>query len=291
MEKLEIGSGGKVVRFLTKDNVKLNGLLFAKPGYGKTCMIYLHGMGGSMISGISLALAQDIQKDISVFSFSNRGHDIVSSVSKFRGGRRKRLIAGLNYERFEDSVNDVAGAIDALSRLGYRKFVLCGHSTGCQKAIHYQYRRQDRRVIAVVLLGAADDYNTYKRELGRRYGKMLAECRRLMRSGKGSVVPDASIGFSAQRLDSVIDLERVEARILNYNGEMKEYASITAPILAIFGSEEEYRLMPIRRYLEILDVRSRSRRFTGMEIEGASHSFIGKEKELSKKIYGWICKL
>lgn len=291
MNKIDVESSGKVVRFLTEDDVRLNGLLFSKSRSEKSCIIYLHGMGGSIINGLALALAKGIGNGISVFSFNNRGHDVVSSAWRFKGKNGKRFLAGLNFEKFEDSVYDIAGAIDALSRLGYRRFILCGHSTGCQKAAYYQYKRKDRRVCAIVLLAPSDDYNFYIHQFGRKYKKLLAECRKLMRSGKGDAVPDPDVGFSAQRLDSIINIDRVEARMFDYNGKLKEFGSITAPVLAIFGSDEEYKLMPVRRYLEILDVKSNSRRFRSIEIEGATHSFMGKEEELVKRVYEWLSEL
>jgi alpha-beta hydrolase superfamily lysophospholipase len=290
MDGIETVSGGIVIRFLAKDNVRLSGLLFPGHGRGKGCVIYVHGMGGSMINGISLALARNLG-DLALFSFNNRGHDVVSSAWRLTGRKRRRVLAGLNFERFEESVHDLSGAIGALSRLGYSRFVLCGHSTGCQKAIYYQHKRQDRRIFAIVLLGPCDDYNLNRRRLGRRYGKVLAECKRLINSGRGNVVPDSAAGLSAQRLDSVIDLDRAEARLFNYDGELKEFGSITTPVLAVFGSEEENKLMPVKRYLEILDVKSGSCRFRGLEIKGANHSFEGKEDELSEEVYGWISGL
>lgn len=290
MGRIERGSTGRVIRFLTKDNVRLNGILYSKSST-KNCIVYLHGMGGSMISGISFGLAQNLGKDISLFSFNNRGHDTVSSFSRFNGKKRKRFTAGLNFEKFEDSVYDISGAIDALSKLGYRKFVLCGSSTGCQKAAYYQYKTQDKRVSALVLLGPADDYNLHRKELGKRYGNLLAECKRLIKSGKSDAIPDPALGFSAQRLDSQLNPKRTEARMFDYNGDLREFGSIKAPVLAVFGSNEEFKLMPIKRYLELLDVRSNSVRFRGLIIDGAGHSFEGKEKELSKEVYSWLSKI
>lgn len=288
MDRIEVGSQGKVVRFFAKDYVRLNGLLFSKSGREKTCMIYIHGMAGSMINGISLALAKGAGKDMALFSFNNRGHDVVSSAWRIKGRNRKRVMAGLHFERFEDSAYDIAGAIDAMSRLGYRKFVLCGHSTGCQKAAYYQYKTRDRRICALVLLGPCDDYNLNRVGLGRKYRKTLAECRKLVHSRRGDSVPDDGMGYSAQRLDSLLDLDRVEARLFNYNGDLKEFGSISTPILAVFGSMDRHRLMPVKRYLEILDVKSRSKRFRSLEMDGATHSFEGKEKELAKEIYKWL---
>lgn len=287
MEKVEVGGSGKAVRFLASDGFRLSGLLFGKGKTAKTCMIYLHGMGGSMINGISLAFAKNAGSECAFFSFSNRGHDLVSSLWRFSGGKRKRLIAGLAFEKFEDSMQDIGGAMDALQKLGFRRFILCGHSTGCQKAIYYQYKKSDKRVVGIALLAPADDYNLNKKDYGRNYSAMLSKCKEMIRKGKGNEVVDRKLGFSAQRLDSILDQRRAEARIFDYNGKLSEFASVKTPILAVFGSEEEHKLMPVKRYLEILDVRSSSIRFRSCEMPGADHSFFSREEELAAYVNKW----
>lgn len=291
MAEIEIGSSGKVMRFMTKDRIRLTGILFHKSPAAKTCIIFLHGMGSSMVNNVSLAFPAVLSKDFAFFSFNNRGHDAVFNTSRILGKKRKRFTAGTNFEKFEDSVYDIKGAIDALSKLGYKRFVLCGHSTGCQKAIYYDYKTHDKRVLAIILLSPADDYNMHKKELGKGYSELMNRCKKLIRSGKPDVVPDEMIGFSAQRLDSVLNLNRIEARIFNYNGELVEFGSVKTPILAVFGSDEEYALMPVRRYLNILDIKSRSERFRKLEIVDANHSFEGREIELVKKVNSWLSEL
>jgi pimeloyl-ACP methyl ester carboxylesterase len=175
--------------------------------------------------------------------------------------------------------------------MGFSRFVLCGHSTGCQKAIYYQYRAQDRRVAGLVLLGPADDYNGYKKEFGKDFEKILAKCKKLIKDGKGNTqLPEASF-FSASRMASLIDQKNVEARLLDYNGKLAEFGKIRIPILAVFGSEEEHRLMPVKKYLEILDAKSNSRRYSGLVIYGANHGFYWKEDELLEGINKWISGL
>ncbi|MDE1768883.1 MAG: alpha/beta fold hydrolase, partial [Candidatus Micrarchaeota archaeon] len=246
---------------------------------------------GSFVSSIVGALANALPQGFGLFSFNNRGHDQVSSMSKFIGAKRVRFRAGTSFEKFEDSVYDIGGAIDAMQKLGFRKFILCGHSTGCQKAIYYQYKMHDRRVSGIALLGPADDYNLLKKQLGRRYAVVKGKCKRLISKGKGEVIPDLEIGLCAQRLDSQINLGRVEARLLDYSGPMKEFGAIKVPILAVFGSEEEYRLMHVDKHLDILSRKSRSMHFSKLVIPDANHSFTSNETVLAKNIYAWAAAL
>lgn len=280
-----------IIRFVTKDRARLSGILFRNPRGSKTCVVFLHGMTSSFINNLSMALASGLDENIGLFSLNTRGHDCISSIAKVVKGKRRDIIAGTYFEKFEDSLYDLRGAIDMLSKRGFSRFVLCGHSTGCQKALYYQYKTQDRRVAGLVLLGPADDYNGYRKEFGKNFGKVLAKCRRLIKEGKGNTqLPEAS-WFSASRMVSLIDQKNVESRLLDYNGKLAEFSKIKIPILAVFGSEEEHRLMPVEKYLEILDAKSNSRRYSGLVIYGANHGFYWKEGELVKEINTWLSSI
>ncbi|MCL4364848.1 alpha/beta fold hydrolase [Candidatus Marsarchaeota archaeon] len=281
---------GRIVRFSTSDGVRLCGMLFGDV-HGKSCIVFVHGMGSSLFTNPSFALASARRNGIAFFSFNNRGHDSVSSLSRISGKRKTRIMGGTNFERFEESVYDIRGALDAMGRLGFRNFVLCGHSTGCQKAVYYKYRTEDRRAKALVLLGAADDYEIFRKMLGGDFGKTLLLCRRMMESGKGNRIASDKIGFSAQRLDSVIDMDRVESRIFNYEGPLKEFGGIRIPVLAVFGSMEEYAAMPVRKYLDILRSRTSSVQYSDIVIGGANHSFDGHLDELAAVVSKWTAKV
>lgn len=289
MSSMSLSKEGRIVRFLARDGVRLNGILFGK-GSGD-CVIFVHGMESSLFTNTSFAFASASRRGSAFFTFNNRGNGSVSSFRKMTGRKKTRIIAGTYLERFEDSVYDIEGAIDAMRRLGFRNFILCGHSTGCQKVMYYQYRKRDRRIKALVLLGPCDDYNMHRKRLGRKYAKVSGLCRRLAGERKGNIFIGDASGFSAQRLDSVLNLGRVEARLLNYDGPLKEFGALTVPILAVFGSDEENVVKPVRKYLEILDIRSSSRRFRGLMIDGANHSFENREAELVGRVNEWIDEL
>ncbi len=278
MENSPLGSKSSIVTFLASDGLKLSGILSSSPRSGRLCLIFIHGLNGSAFSHLALHLASHTASGTSVFSINSRGHDIVSGFSKRTGKLWKRKRIGASLERFEDSVFDIKGAIAALSGLGFRRFILCGHSTGCQKALNYQYKTKDRRVKGLVLLAPTDDYNLDVKRLGRDYGHVLSECRKMIRKGCRDMPAPKGQGMSAQRLDSILNPRRVEGRLFNYNGELREFRSITVPILAVFGSNEEYALKAPSEYLRILEDATSSEKFASLLIEGATHSFDGKEK-------------
>lgn len=279
---------GRMVSVVTRDGFRIAGFLTGSRK-DRYCIVYIHGMGSNFYRKRVLLLADYLSKrGISFLSLDTRGHDSAATVQKENGDSR---LIGTNFERFEESEFDIAAAIDALEGIGYDKVLLCGSSTGCQKSVYYQYRHKDRRVRGLILIGAGDDHNINRKELGKRFSGVAALCRKMLRERKGEMT-NAMIpsGFSAQRFDSVANLKRVEARIFNYDGPMKEFGSLKVPVYAIFGSEEEYALKGVKEYLRILGERC-SARFDSLIVKGGDHVLSGKEKELGAAIAKWTSSL
>src|SRR5271154_6414168 len=100
----EMVGNAKIIRFVTKDRIRLSGILFSRHAGAKTCVIWLHGMTGTMIGNIPFAFASGLGSGLAFFSLNNRGHDCVASFRKVTKGKGKSLIAGTYYEKFIDSV-------------------------------------------------------------------------------------------------------------------------------------------------------------------------------------------
>ena len=289
MDTSSLGKRSMVLRFESQDGLSLTGILSSNAS-GSTCIIFIPGMGSGVFANVGLALSS-ATSNASVFLANNRGMGIVSSFSKRKGRMRSKFIAGTQLERFEDSIFDIKGAVNTVSRLGYKKIILCGHSTGCQKAAYYLYKTHDRRVKGVVLAAPTDDHNLFIKSLGKNAPRIAKECLRLVKSGRGDSIAPGGTGFSAQRLDSIINPKRIEGRLFNYEGSLKEFGKIKTPILAIFGSNEENSVKDVAECLDLLEKKSTSRSFSKKLIPAADHSFHGKEKALSSAIAAWISRL
>ncbi len=288
MDTSYLGKRSMVVRFEASDGLGLTGVLSSNER-SKTCIIFIPGMGSGAFANVGLALAT-AKPNAAVFLANNRGMGLVSGFPKRTGRTRRRFLAGTQLERFDDSIFDIKGAVNAASRLGYRKIILCGHSTGCQKAAYYLYKRADSRVKGVVLVAPTDDHNLFIKNLGGKASSIAKECLRMVRSGRGNAPAPGGSGLSAQRLDSILNPKRIEGRLFNYEGSLEEFGQIRIPILAIFGSEEENSTRNVAKCLDLLEKSSTSRNFSKKLIRGADHSFHGKEKALSSAINAWISR-
>ena len=288
MREVRLGAFSKIVEFQASDGLVLKGLLSGKKRGNGSCMIVIHGMSGSAFSSVPLALAGNMPRNFDVLLFNNRGYGMLSGFSRQVGRTKKRMLIGTNMERFEECVYDIAGALSAMKKLGYRKFVICGHSTGCQKAAYYMFRTKDNRVSAAVFVAPCDDYNLIRSRLGNKYGKVKENCRRMIMSGHGNKIAEGGSGFSAQRLDSVINHKRPEARIFDYSGRLDEFRAIKKPILTVFGENEENMILDIREAMEILRSKTDSSKFSSAIIPGADHSFEGMESALAEAVWSWV---
>jgi pimeloyl-ACP methyl ester carboxylesterase len=239
-----------------------------------TLLVLVHGMGGNFYRS-SLKkqwLLQCGRFGFDVLTFNTRGSD--------------RAVA---FERFADCVADIEAALAAGRRLGYHRFVLLGHSTGCQKITLYQARRQNPAVRALVLAAPADDLAICRRDLGRRYAYWLNHARQLVKRGKGkTLLPMLYEKFSARRFLSIADPASLEAQLFNYAGPMRHFRSLRCPIIAFLGACEEFACLSVEKMGEILRAKTRSGNFHFFLVRGGDHGFHGHERATAARVLRWL---
>ncbi len=252
----------------------LDGFWVRGPRRAHTLLLYVHGMGGSFYRSEfkKEMMRQAPTRGLDVLSFNNRGAE--------------KAVAS---ERFSDCLADLDAAADFAESRGYRRLVLFGHSTGCQKITWWQHRRRDRRVAALVLAGIGDDYAIARRDLGRSFDAAVARARAWVRQGRTDrPLPGKCLGFTAPRFLSVADPRQVEARLFNFAGPLREFAALRPPVLALLPEREEYACQPVPALAEQLRARSRSRRFGALIVPEADHSFHGVEPAAVRATLDWL---
>ena len=286
---------GELVSFLSSDRLRLSGFLARPKIRSRKGIIYLHGLQGTFYRSNSMnVIAQEsVRNGFNFLTIELRGsYNLVGMTKKI--GRKTRWVSeGGFIEKFEECVYDIDGAIKYLGSLGINEIVLMGHSTGCQKIVYYQYKKKNRKVKALVLLAPGDDLNTQKSHSGRNFNKIIRHLKELYRSDKNAVVPYkySKLAFSARRFLSFSDLNFVESRIFNYElQKLKEFGSVKVPVLAVFGSRDNYAVRPVKEYMRILEKNSGSKTFNYFIIKGADHGFDKREKQLSECVVGWLKK-
>jgi pimeloyl-ACP methyl ester carboxylesterase len=253
----------------------LDGFWCHKQTCQRTLLIFVHGMYSNFYrSQLKKAFFQNASAyGCDVLSFNTRGAELE-----------------VVNERFEDCLEDIQAAIDFGRRNGYRRFILAGHSTGCQKIVFFQARRQCRDVKGLILLAPGDDYAIARREAGNRFAHLVQTARARVEAGRGDEVmrPKACLGFTARRYLSIADPARSEAKVFNYDGRLYHFRHVRAPMLLLFGSEEQYACLPVPEMHARLRAAHRSARFNDFIVPGADHSFHGVEAETARYALEWV---
>jgi alpha-beta hydrolase superfamily lysophospholipase len=292
---------GEIVSFAATDGAMLYAMRCRPKRKSRTAIINLHGLQGAFYKGFLSAETgkEFVNRGFTFMSIQQRGSYKTFKLNTYKGGKWGLMTAGGDIEVFEDCVKDIEGAIKYLVKTGIKRIYLQGHSSGCQKAAYYVYKRMDRRVKGIILLGPCDDYNMWKK------GNPYNAWGRSKKTGFSEAVSFAKakartnprfpmdtkydkIRMSAKRFLSVADLKNVEARLLNYDSKMAEFGRIRIPILVAFGSNDEYLVKPARKCLEILGRNTGSSDFMGVLFKGTNHAFRNKEKKLGRFAADWI---
>jgi len=138
-----------LVRFITKDNLRLDGLLWYPTKPTTRVIIHVHGTAGNFYENLFLDTmhTEFTAKGWAFLAFNNRGAND----------------EGAQTEIFEDCETDIVAAIEFCKKQGFTEIVLQGHSYGCNKVTWYAL--QTGFAGKIVLL-APCDMVAIKREAG-----------------------------------------------------------------------------------------------------------------------------
>lgn len=112
----------------TKDNLCLPMIHF-NSNEKDICVIFIHGMRQTIIDNYFTTVWGNIlvENNIGFLYEHNRGHSIEND-TLMKDGSYARY--GCMYEIFEDCILDIDLAINKAKELGYKRFILMGHSYG-----------------------------------------------------------------------------------------------------------------------------------------------------------------
>jgi len=280
---------GELVPFATKDGLILHGFLARPKTKCDKALLHVHGLYSTFYrSKYAMELGKAaVNNGFNFLTIEQRGSYAAFGIKRKKGRKTIGFQGGGAYEKFENCIYDIEGAIRLLGKFKIRKIYLEGHSTGCQKVTYYQYKKKDKRVKGIVLLAPADDFNFRKKDLGKKFNEAV----RYARSHKKALMPSRYIKgiMTTKRFLSFSDQRFVEARLFNYDRQkLLEFSRIKEPVLAVFGSKEQYEIKPVKEYMKILKKNSNSRHFNSLIINGADHGFNGKENELADSVVKWL---
>ena len=287
------GLKGELVRIDTKDKLELQGILYEPETKTSKVVIHIHAWVGNFYENLFLdyIAKEAVSKGFAFLSFNNRGAGFVTDFIKKQKDKRAYFRCGGSTAKFEDGIIDLSAGIDFVSKRGYKQVILEGHSLGCQKSAFYQYKTQDKRVKGLVLLAPVDDIAYVKGLLGGKYEKNLETARKMVKNGKGDEPVPNGLAFcpmlNARKYLDLADPTTMHGKIMDYSGDLTELKQIKVPVLAVFGSKDDYEKEP-KKTLNFLE---NALSWDTKLIKNIDHWFFDKEKEIGKSIVSWLEKM
>jgi pimeloyl-ACP methyl ester carboxylesterase len=264
----------ELARIKTEDGIALTGLLY-QPQRGETRagVVMIHGYGGNFYTDVMSFLPRSLAlRGIAALAINMRGHDL-----------------GPKRDRFEESRQDIAAAVNDMARRGIRPIFLYGHSMGTNRVLYYLAATGDSRVAGAILSGPPGNLFEWNvRVFGREAAsRVLREAQDLVAAGRGDqwmVVDLGPLGKAFYTAHHVVSLRGP----LSVSDPFRNVARITRPILVIHGLAD--RLADPAVADELRRSAPAPAQITVILIPGAEHSFRDHEKPLEEAVYTWLVR-
>jgi pimeloyl-ACP methyl ester carboxylesterase len=288
----------------TEDGLRLQGVHYQGLD---TCVLLVHGMSGNFLENYFGSILGEVlsAKGIGFIYSHNRGYNHVNDIStkdltdkKVNGHKKNRC--GVVYERFEDCLFDIEAWVNEVRNLGYQKIILAGHSLGCNKVIHYLFKKRPKDITGLILLSPPDMVANGK-EAGKSkvYDDLLSEAKKNVSVGNPRKLLSKELWnwyiLSSQTfVDLFEDFGPADNLPLMRNPEVfPELASVAVPVLAVMGEYDNIVVRSLKEDMDLLAEKSTSApSFTKVFLSGANHCYEDKEEELASEVVKWIkfCK-
>ncbi|MDE1865681.1 MAG: alpha/beta hydrolase [Candidatus Micrarchaeota archaeon] len=283
------------IRVTTSDNLILQGLFSEPKASTDSVILHIHGMSGNFWENgfIKTMLSEYPKNGVAFLTVETRGSEVIRFFGKTDGNFVK---IGNAYEIFEECTKDIQAWIDLLSKNGYKRIYLQGHSLGCSKIAYYQSTKNDRRVKALLFISAADMLGLVlnPRDLPL-HTRHIAESENLVGKGKGGeLLPDALWATNQVSAKTYLNFfsKTAKTAIFNYYDAKLGFATIktiTIPMLSIFGTKDDGIVTDPYKSNEILKENAiKSPKFVGVVFDGAQHSYAGFEDQIVESVLKFI---
>lgn len=266
--------------------------LWHGPEKPRRVIVWVHGLGSSAFSIFNL-VEKLVDGETAVLTFNNRGHDVVSRISRKTRKKRKVEYGGAAHEVFTDCVDDINGAIRFVRKLGVKETYLAGHSTGCQKSIYWA-AKGGKGVRGIILLAPVSDSAAGISKYGtKKIARAMQSARTLIARGKKhQLLPDDVWPelLDAQRFLSLYSTNSVE-EIFPYAQKGKQPSllqKIKVPILTLWAEKDEYSNRAAKEVANWFTEHIRAKKSEVHAIRRAGHSFKGQEKETVQCIRSFL---
>jgi pimeloyl-ACP methyl ester carboxylesterase len=272
----------ELVTITAPDGAELDGAHYTSEGdaraLGERKVVYLiHGRTMSFLTGLPRAVPPVlVPEGYDAFALNQRASGVIAFRDDLRGRGDARSSCA-------DVLADVKAGLDHLTRLGYRKLILVGHSSGAFFAGHHGVREPG--VEALVLASPYPFCNAIPLPRAE-WDPILAQARQLVADGKGDqliLLPPSRIGFTTWAISAATALEALKSPpppLFVALGQWKR------PTLVFYGDA------PLERVLQDL-AKPLLGPAEGREVQsfpGTDHFYKGRIDTVTAAIKAWLLK-
>ncbi len=282
---------------LTKDGIKLAGIVAYPKKGGKTAVIWVHGFTSKFYSGNTRnqELAKSCLKQGSAFaSFNNRGQDVAVHFYKTDDAV---VFGGAGFEKFTDCIYDIDAYVKFFLVKGYKEIVLIGHSTGANKVAYYLSQKPHKAVRGGVLAAPISDIAGTRNQLGaKKFDALVASVKKQAQGKSGDTIVRVPVDpgiLTYDRFLSMYTPGMPEDMFPYYSDKpWPLFRKITKPLLVAIGEKDQWLDRPLKEYLVGFanNANSKTKLATAV-IKNSDHSYVGAEKSFAKIVTQWIQKI
>ena len=290
------------IDFLATDGIKLNGFLYKNGEKTDKVILSVHGMSSNCFKERDTVIANYANKnDIDYFCFNNRGSELVKYIRRDIEGRKEKMLGGTTHEDVLEGYEDIVGAILKLKELGYEKIYLQGHSLGCTKIVYTYHELKDEEendilssIKGIILLSLVDIPMALKVYLRDKYEKYLELAEEKEKAGKlKDIMPKDSFihPISVKTfLRYARDNQDIDFAKFGQDTELEYLNQIDAPLFMRWGNDNEMILQKADELVaQVSNCISNAEKDIDY-VDGANHSYNGKETILAQQIIDFIKK-
>lgn len=289
-----------IIKVKTEDDVYLNGFLKYNNEKSKKVIVTVHGMAGNCFNKRAKEIAENaVKNNIDVFSFNNRGSDVLKYLEKSRSKFNNEVIGGSAYENFYESYYDIKAVISHLVEIGYEDVYICGHSLGATKVL-YSYQRfvenNDNflnNIKAVILLSLVDLNNLFKICSGNKFNEYVEYAKKEdVKNKVFSMMPRESFIYPISVKSYLIystNNEKIDiVRYSQPDYDYKELNAIKKPLFMRWGNVNELIEQTPEEVVNIVKNKVKNEALNIGIIDGADHMYRRKEKQLASEIIEFL---
>ena len=288
----------KTVIFKATDGVDLKGIIYKSQEKTKKILISIHGMATNCIKQRDEKISEKLaEMNIDLLAFNNRGHDLVNYIKKENNENEE--LSGTSYEEISECYEDILGTINYAINNNYNEIYLMGHSLGSTKTI-YAYNKMlkenkeiTEKIKGILLLSLVDIPTATQIYLKDNFAPMVTYAKNMKKEGmENGLMPEKSfihpISIKTFLRYSINNQDIDFAKFSDSTYSFEEINNIKVPLFMRWGNNRELILQDANKLCEFLKTKISNSQLDIGYIDGANHSYDGKEEILAKEIKDFI---